>query len=189
MSAYHRFWFGIRHLHLVAQYLPDALADLRALLSLYLPFVTIEFDIMLDRNDAISQANLHYSAISASMKAFKIFWNNSRIHAEHVVFAYTTMNGLEPLEYPYLVFVRQTTRAHRINGREIPLRRARYVARYYYAKSPEVPSLSDDRKLERIHQELSRQRGIEQLERLITEWRKTNGAKDPKYCHGNVGRV
>jgi hypothetical protein len=144
---------------------------------------------MLDRNVAISQANLRYNAISASMKAFKIFQNDSGIHAEHVVFAYTTMNGVEPFEYPYLVFGRQTTRAHRINGREIPLRRARYVACYYHAKSPEVPSLSDDEKLERIDQELSRQRGIEQLERLITEWRKTKAAEDPKYCHGNVGRV
>jgi hypothetical protein len=54
-------------------YLTDALTDLKALFSIYLSFVTIKSDLVLDRDHITSQADPNYSTILGNLESFKGF--------------------------------------------------------------------------------------------------------------------
>jgi hypothetical protein len=172
----------------------DALVDLKALLSLHLPFVTIRGTVKVHK--AVSRAMSCYWALAGSHIAFKRFQNDPEIHAEYVIFEHSIEDNPNPSGNPYLLSVRQTTRSRRVNGQHIPLKRARYVL-HVHAESDEALKLwvreqPDSPSSERIGRKLkaldriineinvkngeriSNERKIKDFERIIEMWRRAS---------------
>jgi hypothetical protein len=172
----------------------DALVDLKALLSLHLPFVTIHVTVKVHR--AVSRAMSCYWALAGSQIAFKRFHNDPEIHAEYLVFEHSIEDDPNPSGNPYLLFVRQTTRSRRVKGQQIPLKRARYVL-HVYSESDEAlklwvreqPDFTSSERIGRklkaldriIHESkvkngerISSERKIKDFERIIEMWRRAS---------------
>jgi hypothetical protein len=108
-------------------YFVDAVADTQVLLSLHITFVTIrvelKFGVFASYRKLLSRAIV----MREGQNAFRRFQNNGEINAKHVIFDFTNKDGTEPFETPYIAFVRHTVRSTKVHGKQIALKRARYV--------------------------------------------------------------
>jgi hypothetical protein len=114
-------------------YFVDAFADTRWLLSLHITCVTIRVELKFGAFASYRKPVMRAIAMREGQTAFRRFQLDGDVNAENVIFDFTHKDDTQPFEFPYIAFVKHTTRSTKVHGRLIALKRARYVLYGYDA--------------------------------------------------------
>lgn len=108
----------------------NAFANLRALLALHLTYVTVAIPLQFQAGFDMQQPLVRFRVLQNSLETFKICNQYGTANAKHVIFDYTpTLMGPlpHPGHRPYMAFVRQENRSHKVDGVPRRMRKARYA--------------------------------------------------------------